>query len=380
MVHFRPIAVVLAIAALGVQASPAIQNLQPRASPQVKARNAQQIRLDFMSDAIGYQATPDMIADLNAGPITNVIKTKASPARKANKSPEEIAVKELEDMDKPAPSLVNAANGEVITGAVLNLVKSKQLYAAAAYCLNGLDDWTCRERCPKGIKLVKAFDDIVTNSVCYVAYSLENKEIIVSYRGTASIRSFVTDLQLYKADADYGLERIPTPKNAKVHSGFLVATTVTSKGVHEAIEQVFKQFGRDFTISVVGHSLGGAIGILSSIELYDWLGEAFAKRIKVFTYGQPRVGNQIWADWVETLPFAKDIYRITHDKDIVPHLPPTLLSFRHHQDEIWINSKGTLLSCDDDKGEARNCANSVVALSVIDHLTGYFAVPFGPWC
>lgn len=48
--------------------------------------------------------------------------------------------------------------------------------------------------------------------------------------------------------------------------------------------------------------------------------------------------------------------------------------------EYWINKDGDLSDCDDSIGEAIACSAGIVIPSIIAHLVGYFAIPFGPWC
>ena len=70
-------------------------------------------------------------------------------------------------------------------------------------------------------------------------------------------------------------------------------------------------------IYVTGHSLGGAIAVLTAAELslekYDY------NLATVYTYGKPRVGNKKFASWFDD---RLDGFRIIHNKDIVPANPP----------------------------------------------------------
>jgi predicted lipase len=73
---------------------------------------------------------------------------------------------------------------------------------------------------------------------------------------------------------------------------------------------------------VTGHSLGGALAILAAYDLVD---QHIATRPLVYTFGQPRTGNYAFATSVmATVP---DVYRLTHYRDIVAHLPPCNTTF-----------------------------------------------------
>jgi Lipase (class 3) len=63
-----------------------------------------------------------------------------------------------------------------------------------------------------------------------------------------------------------------------------------------------------------------------------------------YTFGSPRVGNEIFSSFVMT-EFADHAYkRVVHFNDIVPHLPLTAMDFNHAGDEIWYNDESEALS------------------------------------
>lgn len=57
--------------------------------------------------------------------------------------------------------------------------------------------------------------------------------------------------------------------------------------------------------------------------------------LDLYTYGQPRVGNDIISDYISQSPGK--LYRVTHQADPVPRLPPwQLFGYRHTSPEIWL--------------------------------------------
>lgn len=70
--------------------------------------------------------------------------------------------------------------------------------------------------------------------------------------------------------------------------------------------------------SVTGHSLGGAIAVHAALDLVS----INLKVDTLYTYGAPRVGDKKFAEWFVDFSKIKSIYRITHARDPVPHLPP----------------------------------------------------------
>ena len=79
-----------------------------------------------------------------------------------------------------------------------------------------------------------------------------------------------------------------------------------------------------------GHSLGGGLATLAAVDV----ALKFNVESELYTFGQVRVGNQAYADYVEGL-ISKRL-RFTNRRDLVPQLPPRFLQFRHFGPEVRI--------------------------------------------
>jgi hypothetical protein len=84
-----------------------------------------------------------------------------------------------------------------------------------------------------------------------------------------------------------------------------------------------------FSLTVTGHSLGASLAAIASADL-----KGQGLDLVVYTYGQPRTGNSAWADYIDAL-FPGTFYRITHQNDGVPQIPPQSDGYRHHSTEYW---------------------------------------------
>jgi predicted lipase len=91
-----------------------------------------------------------------------------------------------------------------------------------------------------------------------------------------------------------------------------------------AVNKGFSTYGVT-SVTTVDHSLGGAISLLEAVYLSRNLPSTTT--IKAFLYGQPRVGNPAFANYVDATPNVK-VTRITNKKDPVPILPGMLWTFR----------------------------------------------------
>jgi predicted lipase len=98
---------------------------------------------------------------------------------------------------------------------------------------------------------------------------------------------------------------------------------------------------KDQTVVVTGHSLGGSLAALCSLDLV--LSELVVpENLHLYTFGEARVGNKVFADTMDR--FVVNSYRVVHYADIVPHLPPrdlVVMDFLHHSEEIWYNEAST---------------------------------------
>ena len=81
----------------------------------------------------------------------------------------------------------------------------------------------------------------------------------------------------------------------------------------------------------------------------------FNKKTVAHHFGGPRIGNAAMAQYVKTKVDA--IFRVVHNKDIVPHLPPESFEYHHSPVEIFWDEHFTKYEVCNDSGEDKNCSN-----------------------
>lgn len=134
-------------------------------------------------------------------------------------------------------------------------------------------------------------------------------EILVATRGTAIAIDWLTN-------ASVGLQR--GPGGELVHVGF-----------HEAWKSMAPDISRFLrgrhpsVIHCVGHSLGGALATLNA----DYFSSIRAGKVKLYTFGSPRVGTSMFAQSLDHRVGAASIRRTFHCADVVPMVP--LFPFFH---------------------------------------------------
>jgi predicted lipase len=128
---------------------------------------------------------------------------------------------------------------------------------------------------------------------------------------------------------------------------------------------------------VTGHSLGAALAVLCALDLKH---NGYSQ-VSVINLGQPRVGNQVFAQYYnETIT---DSFRMVNQRDWVPHLPPRFIDFYHVPTEVWFQSDDYHYVICDESGEDPSCSDSLdFPFSIYDHedYFGYYkrdGFPYG---
>jgi len=145
-------------------------------------------------------------------------------------------------------------------------------------------------------------------------------------------------------DANFPLGTLDTTlfpgvsSSVEVHSGFRDEQAKTAPLVLTAVNSALSTFGVK-KVTVVGHSLGGAISLLDSVYLpLHITGVTF----QAILYGLPRVGNQAFANLASV---GNIVTHINNKEDVVPILPGKFLGFHHPTGEIHIQDSGAWDAC-----------------------------------
>ncbi|KAK5149368.1 hypothetical protein LTR04_007142 [Oleoguttula sp. CCFEE 6159] len=237
-----------------------------------------------------------------------------------------------------------------------------------SYCvgLTGLGiskPFQCLSRCSdfEDFELVKTWNTgpLLSDSCGYVALSHPPSapRIIVAFRGTYSIANTIADLSTvpqqyvpYPGNDD----QPPTSDtsspdacaNCTVHSGFLSSWRNTRSHILPSLEAAITSYPT-YQLTVVGHSLGGAVAALASLDFH-----ARGWSPRVTTFGEPRIGNAALMTYIDqrfqtpnNATSSGDLYemayhRVTHVDDPVPLLPLKQWGYRMHGGEIFISKPG----------------------------------------
>jgi hypothetical protein len=96
------------------------------------------------------------------------------------------------------------------------------------------------------------------------------------------------------------------------------------------------------SVTVVGHSLGAALALLDGVFFSLQLPEGVT--VEVISYGMPRVGNQAFADFVDS-QLSGRVTHVNNREDPISIVPGMFLGFHHPSGEIHILDSGAWDAC-----------------------------------
>lgn len=143
--------------------------------------------------------------------------------------------------------------------------------------------------------------------------------VILAFRGTepAQLKDWAVDAQAVRLGAA-GL-------TGTVHIGFVRALDAVWAGIESTVRN---QVAAGKKLWITGHSLGGALAVLAACRLSDL-------KPGVYTFGQPRVGDEAFADTYDSR-IGSRYFRFINDKDIVARVPPFTAGYRHFGREMQV--------------------------------------------
>ena len=239
-----------------------------------------------------------------------------------------------------------------------NNIGFKATYLSAiTYCPEeSVKNWDCYwcANVPN-FNIIETFWDAFTSTFCYFG-NLDSCNYVLAFEGSQ-------DAQDAKIDFNYSkLVPYKYHPNAKVHGGFWTAYT----SIRDEIYSLVKSQNCLNTLNILGHSLGGALATLASLDLVEELG---LNNVSMTSLGAPRIGNIEYANLYDSR--VKYYYRLTHSRDPIVHLPYRLMGFAHIGHEIYYPDNSlNYIECLE--GENPRCSNSVARdkLNFTDH--GYY--------
>ncbi|CAB3398318.1 unnamed protein product [Caenorhabditis bovis] len=217
---------------------------------------------------------------------------------------------------------------------------------------------------------------MLKNDVCsgYTAVSTGDKAIIVAFRGTQGFFQLISEAN--KSIFEAQMSWVAGGKVSKYFGDAF--TKVWNAGMKDDFNALLAKYP-GYEVWVAGHSLGGSLASLAASYIVGTKLVA-GSRVKLITYGEPRTGNKAYAQAHDNqLAYS---FRITHNRDIVPHVPnEDFEGYYHNKFEVFYhehmkpNAPFTVCNGDEDK----KCSDGLwITTSIADHLH-YFEKDVSGW-
>jgi len=177
----------------------------------------------------------------------------------------------------------------------------------------------------------------------YVWLFKSTRTLVFAYRGSESWLHWLANLQLFRNSVEVNELDISDKKlRACTHGGFHHQFV----SVFNEIEQTINKFTNYYdTIIHTGHSRGGALATISA-QTCGYLVNDNKKSNECYTYGSPRIGNDVTRKVF--LKYCKQNYRFITKHDLVPMFPN--FGFIHVNDGIQIDTN--ILKNNDNNGKS----------------------------
>lgn len=214
--------------------------------------------------------------------------------------------------------------------------------------------------------------------------------IVIVFKGTTSLKNLKTDVNTFYSNAK---KLLPTElgeedeegdvearahwilntanwKAAKVHKGFAVAYEAVGRKLLSCVKKMQDEKRRP--VFLTGHSLGGALATVCSLDLFLRLGLT-RREIFVSTFGAPKVGNFYFGKvYDDCVPIH---WRIVVGPDLVAKLPK--LGFNHVGKKVLLTVNGDLFI--DPNALEMTLWNGDVA-SIMYHRKASYLLAMRAWC
>lgn len=268
-----------------------------------------------------------------------------------------------------SPLLRYSDDSRAVSAALFTELEELARIVDISYCV-GLTSFgiskpfSCLSRCADfpQFELVTTWNTgpLLSDSCGYIALDHGKQRIVLAFRGTYSIANTVVDLstvpQKYvpypgsgdddvtvRASAAQHATDQAKCMNCTVHMGFYRSWLVTREEILPQLQEQLLLYPH-YQLSLVGHSLGGAVAALAGVDFI-----ARGWHPTVTTFGEPRVGNLALAEYIDECfelggetKFPDDdtqlnYRRVTHLDDPVPLLPLSEWGYSMHAGEIYIS-------------------------------------------
>eukprot|EP00613_Pedinella_sp_CCMP2098_P045947 CAMPEP_0171838434 /NCGR_PEP_ID=MMETSP0992-20121227/12760_1 /TAXON_ID=483369 /ORGANISM="non described non described, Strain CCMP2098" /LENGTH=288 /DNA_ID=CAMNT_0012454815 /DNA_START=14 /DNA_END=881 /DNA_ORIENTATION=+ len=230
-----------------------------------------------------------------------------------------------------------------------SLVQHALNQSQASYCVGIGDAWTC-PTCNSDIILTDVLEQGGGRAI--VGYDNSIASVFVAYRGSENIKNWIDNVKFLKTSPYADLPDVAVEK------GFYKWYSGLKPLVDYALLEASQAYGSN-EVSITGHSAGAAVATLHAFDMAR--GDAATSGLtlkQVVTFGSPRVGDENFYAAHGAYLNSTVAWRVTHNNDMVPHVPQEFMGYHHVSTEVYYDEPSTAYKVCDGSGEDDNCSNS----------------------
>uniref|UniRef100_A0A803MVG9 C2 domain-containing protein n=1 Tax=Chenopodium quinoa TaxID=63459 RepID=A0A803MVG9_CHEQI len=286
------------------------------------------------------KATEDILKQTDSIFSALMILSAASPQLKKESLNGEHSEDKKDGLSKQNDDILASLKNDGLAG--LDEKRAEETRALFSTAESAMEAWAMLATALGKPSLIKSdfeklcfLDNSTTDTQVAIWRDCMRKRLVVAFRGTEQARwkDLRTDLML--APAGLNPERIggDFKEEVQVHSGFLSAYDSVRTRIMALIKKAVgimdddEQPQHKWHIYCTGHSLGGALATLLSLELSSTqLAKNGAITVTMYNFGSPRVGNKRFAEAYNER--VKDSWRVVNHRDIIPTVP-RLMGYCH---------------------------------------------------
>ncbi|EIE18442.1 hypothetical protein COCSUDRAFT_68209 [Coccomyxa subellipsoidea C-169] len=192
-----------------------------------------------------------------------------------------------------------------------------------------------------GLQQVQLFWERSLDTKVLIGWS--ERTIVISFRGTASLRNAIADLQAWRVAHPPRRGRWWLASLPMVHSGFHYSWTANglNRRVIAHVHEIIAASGlkaANIRVLLTGHSLGGA---LAGLAAHDLVTQCGLTNCQVYTFGAPRPGNRAFKQEYDQL--VPDTWHIINDADAVPRVGKFLVLFARPGQRVIVDYRGDVV-------------------------------------
>jgi len=164
----------------------------------------------------------------------------------------------------------------------------------------------------------------------FIGYRSIDETIYIVFRGSYSLLNWLADLSFITTG-------YPFCERCRVHLGFFRYEQAIIKTVIDHVHYLTEKFP-NYAVVVTGHSLGAACAALTAADMIH-----AGINASIYNFGSPRFGNKELSAYLSKL--IPVVVRVTHYKDLVPHIPTVSQGYVHLAGEWYEDERRVLHNC-----------------------------------